>query len=44
MTLQPPIPVLRIFDAALAKQFYSDWLGFRIEWEFQSEPGGPKYL
>ncbi len=44
MTLQPPIPVLRIFDAVLAKAFYIDWLGFGVDWEFQSGPGGPRYL
>jgi catechol 2,3-dioxygenase-like lactoylglutathione lyase family enzyme len=44
MTLGPPIPVLRIFDAALAKAFYVDWLGFKIDWEFQTGPGGPKYF
>lgn len=28
MTLQAPIPLLRIFDPALAKAFYCDGLGF----------------
>ena len=41
MTLQPPIPVLRIFDLALAKAFYVDWLGFRVDWEHRFEPGMP---
>ena len=27
------IPVLRIFDLAKAKEFYLDFLGFRLEWE-----------
>ena len=44
MTLQPPIPVLRVFDAALAKSFYLDWLGFRLDWEHQLECGAPRYL
>ena len=44
MTLQPPIPVLRIFDLALAKAFYVDWLGFRVDWEHRFEPGAPVYL
>ena len=44
MTLEPPIPVLRIFDHALARKFYLDWLGFTVDWEFQSGPGGPHYL
>jgi Glyoxalase superfamily protein len=44
MTLQPPIPVLRIFDVALAKGFYVEWLGFGIDWEVQAGPGGPRYV
>ena len=32
MKLEPPIPVLRIFDVALAKAFYVDWLGFALDW------------
>jgi len=44
MTLEPPIPVLRVFDAALAKAFYVDGLGFKIDWEFQTGPGGPRYF
>jgi catechol 2,3-dioxygenase-like lactoylglutathione lyase family enzyme len=43
MTLEPPIPVLRVFDAALAKAFYVDWLGFKVDWEFQTGPRGPRY-
>lgn len=44
MTLQPPIPILRSFDAALARAFYIDWLGFKIDWEHRFEPGMPLYL
>ncbi len=44
MTFQPPIPVLRIFDLALAKAFYVDWLGFRVAWEHRFEPDAPVYL
>lgn len=44
MTLQAPIPVFRVFDYALAKAFYIDWLGFRIDWEHQSTPAAPRYL
>jgi hypothetical protein len=43
MTLQPHTPVLRIFDVALAKRFYVEWLGFGIDWEVEAGPGGPKY-
>ena len=44
MTLQPPIPVLRIFDATLAKRFYLDWLGFKLNWEHQLEADAPRYM
>jgi catechol 2,3-dioxygenase-like lactoylglutathione lyase family enzyme len=44
MTLHPPIPVLRVFDDALARRFYLDWLGFRLDWESQAGPDGPRYL
>lgn len=44
MTLHPPIPVLRIFDCALAKAFYVAWLGFRVDWEYQFESDSPRYI
>jgi hypothetical protein len=42
--LHPPIPVLRIFDPALAKRFYIEWLGFTIDWEHQFGPDFPHYI
>ena len=44
MTLGAPIPVLRVFDAALARAFYVDWLGFALDWQSQTGGGGPWYL
>lgn len=44
MTLQAPIPIFRIFDHVLAKAFYCDWLGFKIDWEHQFDETGPRYL
>jgi hypothetical protein len=44
MILQPPIPVLRIFDLALAKAFYVGWLGLKVAWEHRFEPDAPAYL
>ena len=38
------IPVLRIFDVAKAKEFYIDWLGFKLDWEHQFEPNTPYYM
>ena len=36
------IPILRIFD--VAKAFYIDFLGFRIDWEHRFEAGAPIYM
>ncbi len=38
------IPVLRIFDETKAREFYLDWLGFKIEFEHRFEPGMPLYM
>jgi catechol 2,3-dioxygenase-like lactoylglutathione lyase family enzyme len=38
------IPVLRIFDLAKAKEFYLDFLGFRLEWAHRFADGAPVYL
>ena len=38
------IPVLRIFDRAKAKEFYLDFLGFRLEWQHRFADGAPGYL
>lgn len=40
----PAIPVLRIHDESLAKEFYLDHLGFGVEWEHRFEAGLPLYL
>lgn len=42
--LQKTIPILRIFDVAKAKEFYIDWLGFKIEFEHQFEENMPYYI
>ncbi|HEY6306210.1 MAG TPA: glyoxalase superfamily protein [Candidatus Angelobacter sp.] len=38
------IPILRIFSVEKAKEFYVDWLGFRIDWEHEFEENTPKYI
>lgn len=38
------VPVLRIQDETLAKEFYLDYLGFVVEWEHRFEPGMPLYV
>lgn len=38
------VPILRMFDVALTKQFYIDFLGFRLDWEHRFEDGFPLYM
>ena len=38
------IPVLRSFDAAKAREFYLDFLGFSVVFEHRFEPDLPLYL
>jgi hypothetical protein len=38
------IPIFRIFDVAKAKEFYVDFLGFKIDWEHRFEPELPLYM
>lgn len=38
------IPILRIFDLEKAREFYVDYLGFRVDWEHRFEPGMPVYM
>lgn len=44
MLLIGMIPILRIFDVDIAKEFYMDYLGFEIDWEHQFEDGFPLYI
>jgi len=44
MKFHAPIPLFRIFDYQLARSFYVDWLGFRIDWEHQFTPTAPRYI
>ena len=39
--LDPAIPVLRIYDIAKAREFYIDFLGFKIDWEHRFDPQAP---
>ncbi|PYE13473.1 hypothetical protein DFR67_11627 [Williamsia limnetica] len=38
------IPILRIQDEALAREFYLDYLGFAVEWEHRFEKNLPIYM
>ena|SRR5260221_4972006 len=42
--LQSVTPVLRIFDVQKAKEFYIDWLEFKLEWEHVFEENFPVYM
>jgi hypothetical protein len=38
------VPILRSFDEAKAREFYIDWLGFKVDWEHRFEPNTPLYM
>jgi catechol 2,3-dioxygenase-like lactoylglutathione lyase family enzyme len=38
------IPVFRIFDVTKAKEFYVDFLGFKVDWEHRFEGVAPIYM
>jgi catechol 2,3-dioxygenase-like lactoylglutathione lyase family enzyme len=39
-----PVPILRSFDEAKAREFYIDFLGFQVDWQHRFEPGLPLYM
>lgn len=41
MRLRQPTPILRIFDEEKAREFYVNFLGFRVDWEHRFEEGLP---
>jgi catechol 2,3-dioxygenase-like lactoylglutathione lyase family enzyme len=38
------IPLLRIFDVQKAKEFYVEFLGFKVDWEHHFDENSPAYL
>ena len=44
MRLGRTIPIVRIFDEAKAREFYVEFLGFKVDWEHRFEPGTPLYM
>lgn len=44
MSLGKVTPILRIFDEAKAKEFYIDFLGFKIDFEHRFEDDLPLYM
>jgi hypothetical protein len=44
MRFKSPVPVLRIFDEAKAKELYVGFLGFKIDWEHRFGENFPIYM
>ena len=44
VAFQKTIPILRIFNAEKAKEFYVGYLGFSVDWEHHFEDNTPAYL
>jgi uncharacterized glyoxalase superfamily protein PhnB len=43
-TLGRTTPILRIFDEAKAREFYVDFLGFKVDWEHRFADDLPLYM
>jgi catechol 2,3-dioxygenase-like lactoylglutathione lyase family enzyme len=41
MQMRSPTPILRMFDVAKAREFYVDFLGFKIDWEHKHGENSP---
>src|SRR5262245_12392460 len=37
-------PILRMFDETKAREFYVDYLGFKVDWENRFWDGAPLYM
>src|SRR5678815_4795666 len=44
MAFHAVVPILRSFDEGKAREFYIDWLGFKVDFEHRFEPGLPLYM
>lgn len=44
MSFGKTTPILRIFDEAKAREFYVEFLGFKVDWEHRFEEGLPLYM
>jgi len=42
--LKRTIPVLRMFDVAKAREFYIDYLGFKVEFEHRFHDNAPLFM
>lgn len=39
-----PIPILRIFSVDKAREFYVDFLGFTVDWDYRFDDNAPAYM
>ena len=44
MQFQRAVPIFRIFSLEKAREFYLDFLGFKVDWEHRFEPDAPVYM
>jgi uncharacterized glyoxalase superfamily protein PhnB len=44
VTFQRTIPIFRIFSVEKAKEFYVDYLGFKLDWEHHFADNMPAYI
>ena len=44
MIIHPPVPILRSFDEAKAREFYLDFLGFSVIFEHRFSDDAPLYM
>jgi len=44
LTVSQTIPILRTFDEPKTREFYVEFLGFKIDWEHRFEPDSPLYM
>jgi hypothetical protein len=43
ISFEPAVPMLRVFDERLAREFYVDHLGFTWDWESREDAASPLY-
>jgi catechol 2,3-dioxygenase-like lactoylglutathione lyase family enzyme len=41
---QRVVPIFRIFSLERAREFYLDFLGFKVDWEHRFEPEAPVFM
>jgi uncharacterized glyoxalase superfamily protein PhnB len=44
LTVARTVPILRIFNVEKAKEFYVDYLGFKVDWEHRFDDNSPLYM